>query len=70
MSQQRPGYKCPNCDHRLEETQDPQTYRCSSCNRDIRESVCERMESFKRVAESDGPAAEIAQAALQGVRDE
>jgi len=66
MSQQRPNYKCPQCDHRLRQGDDPQDYKCTNCGRTIRESVCKRMGSFKRVAQSDGPLAEIAQAALEG----
>lgn len=66
MSQQAADYKCPQCGGRLRETSDPQEYECQNCGRRIRESVCERMESFKRVAKSDGPLSEIAQAALEG----
>lgn len=66
MSQQAANYKCPQCSGRLKETSDPQTYECQSCGRRIRESVCKRIDSFERVAESDGPLAEIARAALEG----
>lgn len=65
MSQQRANYACPQCDGRLKPT-DHAEYECSECGCVIRESVCERLESFKRVAEGDGPLSEIAKAALEG----
>jgi|GEM_PF-4458387 len=70
MSQQaqQPSYACPHCEGRLNQCNDPQDYECSHCERCIRGSVVERMERFKRVAESDGPLSEIAQAALEGER--
>jgi|AntRauTorcE11898_2_1112593.scaffolds.fasta_scaffold74189_2 tRNA(Ile2) C34 agmatinyltransferase TiaS len=61
--------KCP-CGGRLKPTDDPQAYECTKCGRRLRQVVVEDMDAFERVAESDGPAAEVAEAALEGVRDE
>jgi tRNA(Ile2) C34 agmatinyltransferase TiaS len=66
MSQQAPNYNCPQCDGRLEAAEYAQEYTCARCGRTIRESVVSRMERFERVAEGDGPLAEIAAAALEG----
>jgi tRNA(Ile2) C34 agmatinyltransferase TiaS len=60
--------KCPHdCGGHLKQTKDPNEYKCSRCGRILRQSVVKRIESFERVAKSDAPAAEIAQAALEGV---
>jgi|AntRauTorcE11898_2_1112593.scaffolds.fasta_scaffold17655_4 ribosomal protein L37AE/L43A len=66
MSQQRQSHACPQCDGHLQESDDPGEYECQKCGRRLRESVVSRLESFKRVAESDGPLAEIAEVALEG----
>lgn len=60
--------KCP-CGGRLDTTETQDEYRCRSCDRILRQVVVEELDRFKRVAESDGPASEIAQAALEGVRE-
>lgn len=61
-----PNYKCPQCDGRLKPLK-TDAYECERCDREIREVVVEDMDAFERVAESDGPASEIAQAALEGI---
>jgi len=43
-----------------------QAYVCSKCGRTVRSSVIESHDSFRRVAESDGPLSDIAEAALEG----
>jgi tRNA(Ile2) C34 agmatinyltransferase TiaS len=59
------NHDCPQCDGRLSDAPpDPQTWRCERCDREIRQVVAENAERFRRVAESDGPAAELARAAL------
>ena len=56
---------CPrDCGGRFEQTADPQTYRCEKCGNELRQVVVADLERFERVAESDGPAAPIARAAL------
>jgi hypothetical protein len=44
-------------------------YKCRSCNRLFRASVVDRIDSFKRVADSGGPLAEIADTALEGYNE-
>ncbi|MFC6863292.1 hypothetical protein ACFQGE_07440 [Halomicroarcula sp. GCM10025817] len=61
-----PNVDCPQCGGRLLETGDPETYRCRNCNRELRQVVLDNLGAFERVAESGGPAAEIARAALEG----
>jgi tRNA(Ile2) C34 agmatinyltransferase TiaS len=56
--------KCPKCGGRLGDTRDPEAYECESCGNHLRQVVVEDLDRFKRVAESDGPAAEIARVAL------
>jgi len=58
------NYDCPNCDGRLQSTNEPQTYLCQRCTTEIREVVAETMDSWVRKAESDGPLQEIAEEAL------
>jgi DNA-directed RNA polymerase subunit RPC12/RpoP len=53
-----------NCGGRLEEN--GREYVCQSCGSTVRTSVIERQAHFERVADSDGPLQEIAQAALEG----
>lgn len=55
---------CPHSAGQLAKCSDPGQRRCASCQTEIRTSVVERMDSFKRVADSGGPAAAIAKAAL------
>lgn len=57
---------CPHCGGELAETADPETYRCRRCETELRQVVVENIGAFERVAESGGPAAEIAKAALEG----
>lgn len=59
---------CPGatCHGEFRETEIPHEYECDRCGRTLRQSVVSRMDSFKRVAERDCPAAEIARAALEG----
>lgn len=42
-------------------------YACQQCGATVRASVVTRSTRFKRVAESNGPASEIATEALHGV---
>jgi tRNA(Ile2) C34 agmatinyltransferase TiaS len=57
---------CPQCDGELTETPDPETYRCRRCETELRQVVVENIGAFERVADSGGPAAEIANVALGG----
>ncbi|WP_058993605.1 hypothetical protein [Haloarcula sp. CBA1127] len=63
-----PNVDCPQCGGQLQATNDPESFRCRSCDRELRQVVLENLDSFRRVAESDGPAAEIAAAALEGTQ--
>ncbi|MHB9286610.1 hypothetical protein ACKVMT_06175 [Halobacteriales archaeon Cl-PHB] len=58
---------CPQCNGHLEAAATPEEYECESCGRRLRQVVVDNLDSFQRVAESDGPAAEIAKVALEGV---
>jgi len=60
MSEQR----CPKCGGELGKTADPETYRCRRCETELRQVVVENIGAFKRVADSGGPASNIAKAAL------
>lgn len=55
---------CPNCCGELREMADPEKFECRRCDSEIFRTVVEDVGAFKRVAESGGPAAEIAKAAL------
>jgi len=56
---------CPHCPGTLRQ-QTVEKYTCDCCNRTIRASVVDRIDSFKRVAEGDDPLSEIARLALEG----
>lgn len=63
--------KCPgDCGGRLQPTDLPERYECTQCGKQLEQSVVESIESFKRVANGDGAAAEIARVALEGVDPE
>lgn len=55
---------CPQCGGEVAETVDPETYRCRRCETELRQVVVENIGAFERVADSGGPAAEIAKVAL------
>jgi len=55
-----------NCGGTLVE-QTPGNHVCKKCGNVVRTSVVNREESFRRVAESEGPATDIAKAALEGI---
>lgn len=60
---------CPhNCGGHLKETSTPEEYECDRCGRRLRQVVVENLDRFERLAESDTPAAKIAELALEGER--
>lgn len=57
--------ECPrDCTGQVTQTSDLQVFECTKCGNRLRRVVVSDLERFKRVADSDGPAAPIAQAAL------
>jgi len=62
---------CPQCDGGLNPVgQNPDEYKCVDCGRVLRQSVVENIDAFKREARRDTPTSKVAQAALEGVRQE
>lgn len=59
--------KCPagDCSGEFRETGTPNEYECRSCGRRLRESVVDRLESFKRLAKDDDAVGEMARVALK-----
>jgi len=61
--------RCPHCNGELRQRENVEEYTCRSCKRLFRASVVDRIDSFKRVADSGGPLAEIAETALEGYNE-
>lgn len=58
-----------NCGGVLAPREHQHEYVCRSCGAVVRASVVSRHERFKRVAKKDSQLSEIANAALEGVKD-
>lgn len=65
MTERTLGPACPReCSGHLEPTVAGDAYECTRCDNELRQVVVRDIDSFRRVAESAGPAAPIARAAL------
>jgi len=66
------GAKMPthyNCGGKLVESDVPMEHVCRLCGNRVRNSVLEREERFRRVAQSENRLSELAEYALEGVDD-
>lgn len=65
MTERRLGPACPReCSGHLEQRFAGEKYECTTCDNELFPVVVADIDSFRRVADSDGPAAPIAKAAL------
>lgn len=55
-----------NCGGELAAINSGVEYKCVRCGKKLEDSVVERYENFRRVAERGGPASDIAKVALKG----
>jgi len=61
-------FNCPQCDGTLRET-DSETFVCPECHRKIHKKIAENARVLEELADSNLPAAELAELLLEGKVD-